>query len=240
MTPPEPTPPSKPREYKGNDAAEKLLERFAPLQAARALGVLSPEKLDEVGLSGSQRQLEVVTRAGSRRFTLSGSPHGAGSPYLRSEADGAVFLARGTLVSDLEFASSRLVDRRLHTFSAPDFDVLVIRSGERERSLVKAGDKWAPEDGQGAPDEFATNWHDKLWRLTGIEVLGRGEVPAAGEPKIELRIEYLRGSKPVGFVELAQAGSETFARTEHSAGWVRLHGTAGQILSERVQVLEQR
>ena len=239
-TPPEPTTDGKAREYKGNESAEKLMERFAPLQAARALGVLSPEKLDEVGLTGSKRQLEVVTGTGTRRFTLSQATQGVGSPYLRNDADGAVFLAQATLISDLEFASSRLVDRRLHTFNLPEFDGLQIRSGDRERRLVKSGDKWAPEDGQGAPDEFATNWHDKLWRLTGIEVLARGENPAAGEPKIELRVEYLRGEKPVGFVELAQAGSDTFARTEHTAGWVRLHGGAAQILSEREQVLEKR
>ncbi len=237
---PEPAAPAKPREFRGNDSAAKLLERFAPLQAARALGVLAPEKLEEVGLTDSKRQLEVVTGTGPRRFALSQPTQGVGAPYLRSEADGRVFLARGTLISDLEFASSRLVDRRLHAFNEPEFDALLIRSGDRERRLVKAGDKWAPAGGQGAPDEFATNWHDKVWRLLGIEVLGRGETPAAGEPNVELRVDYLRGEKPVGFVELGKAGDDSFARTEHTAGWVRLHGGAAQILTERDQVLEKR
>jgi hypothetical protein len=114
---------------------------------------------------------------------------------------------------------------------------LSISADGRERKLVKSGDKWMDAGAQGAPDEFASNWHDKLWRLLGVEVLGRGEVPSAGEPKVELRVDYRSGSRPVGFVELGKAGPDTFARTEHSAGWIRLGPGTGQLLDEREQVV---
>src|SRR5688572_25873250 len=46
------TPPP-PRVLRANEAAEKLFERFAPLRASRALGVLDEKKLEEVGLKNS-------------------------------------------------------------------------------------------------------------------------------------------------------------------------------------------
>jgi hypothetical protein len=198
---------------------------------------MPPDKLKEVGLESTERALEIDTAKGIRRFALSDASLSGGAPYLRGEDDGRVFLVRGTLVSDLEFAPSRLVDRNLHAFSETDFDVWSISSGGRERKLVKSGDKWMEAGGQGAPDDFASNWHDKLWRLLGVEVLGRGEVPSAGEPKIELRVDYRNGARPVGFIELGKAGPDTFARTEHSAGWIRLSSAAGQLLEEREQVV---
>jgi hypothetical protein len=230
-------PPPRPREFRGNEAALKLLERFAPLQATRGLGVLAQEKLEEVGLANSRRTLEVQTAAGKGTFTLSNAALGGSAPWLRDEHDGRVYLVAGSLLSDLEFANTRLIDRRLHTFADADFDAWVITAEGRERRLARTAERWA-DAADGALDEFASNWHDRLWRLAGVEVLGRGESPEAGEPQLALRVDYLHRGRSVGFTEVGTAGKDAFARTEHSAGWVRLAGGAEQLLRERDQVLQ--
>jgi hypothetical protein len=234
-----PPPAPKTREYRANDSTDRLIEKFAPLRAVRALGVLSPEKLQEVGLADARRTIEIVTASGSHRFKVASDALGASSPYVLDEHDGRVYVLRGTVLSDLEFAANRLVDRRLHAFREDEFDALLIRSGDKERRLVKAGDKLAAAP-QQPPDEFATNWHERIWRTMGVDVLGRGESPASGAPKVELRLDYVRGNAPVGFIEMGKAGPEVFARTEHTAGWVRLHGGSAQILDEREKVVDPR
>ena len=237
IAPPSPPPAPKSREYRANDSADRLLERFAPLRAVRALGVLPPEKLKEVGLTEAKRTVEIVTASGTHRFKVASDLYGAATPYALSEEDGRVYVLRGTALSDLEFAANRLVDRRLHSFREDEFDALVVRSGGKERRLVKAGDKLAGAP-QQPPDDFATNWHERIWRTMGVDVLGRDETPAAGAPRVELRVEYVRGNSPVGFIEMGKAGADVFARTEHTAGWVRLHGGSAQILDERDKVVE--
>jgi hypothetical protein len=201
--------------------------------------VLSPEKLKEVGLTEAKRTVEIVTASGTHRFKVASDIYGAATPYALSEEDGRVYVLRGTALSDLEFAANRLVDRRLHNFREDEFDAVVVRSGQKERRLVKAGDKLAAAPQQPA-DELATNWHERIWRTMGVDVLGRDETPAAGTPRVELRVDYVRGNTPVGFIEMGKAGADVFARTEHTAGWVRLHGGSAQILDERDKVVEPR
>jgi hypothetical protein len=99
------------RELRANETAEGLFARFAPLRATRSLGVLDAEKLAEVGLKDSPRKLTVVLTQGVHTFTLAAPAVSWGSPYLRREADGHVFLLGPWLLPDLEGAAHRLVAR---------------------------------------------------------------------------------------------------------------------------------
>lgn len=233
QTPPSPEP--RTREYRANEATARVLERVAPLRAVRSLGKLSPEKREELGLADSERVVEIVTSTGTHRFRA--SEGSVGTPYLESEEDGRVYIVKSTLLSDLEYAQSRLVDRSLHTFRDSGFDGITITVGDKRRTLQRSGDKLVTSPG-GASDDFATNWHDRIWRMIGVDVLGRGEVPAAGEPQVRVRVDYLDGDETIGHIELAEAGKDIFARTEHTAGWVRLHGNAAQIVAEREKIVD--
>lgn len=238
--PPTPAEPVKPkmREYRANDSADKLVERFTPFMAVRNLGKLPDAKMKELGFEGTERQIELVTSKGTHRFLVASDNLGS-TPYVEDTETGRVYVVKSTLVSDLEFASSRLVDRKLHTFRDDEFDGISIESGGKTRNLVRAGDKLA-DSAQATPDELASNWHERIWRMIGMDVLGRGEVPAAGNPEVKVRVDYTDGGKPVGFIELATAGKDVFARTEHTAGWVRLHSGAEQIVDEAAKVIEPK
>ena len=92
---------------------------------------------------------------------------------------------------------------------------------------------------------MAKNWHDKLYRLSVVDVLGKGELPAGGAPAIDCKVEYAWKGKQKGFVELGRvtppatasnvsstAPPEIWARSERTAGWVKLPGNAEELLKE--------
>jgi hypothetical protein len=214
------------KEFRGNEQADKLYERFASLSALRSLGVLDPKKLKEVGLENSDRRLEIKTRSSEYNFAVGTSALGAGTPYLRNEKDGRVYLLKGNVLSDLEFATSRLIDRRLHTFKPEDWDgvKVTVTAGNQSRELVPVANQKLAYKGQTTGDDFAKNWHDKVWRAVAIDSLAPGERPSAGEPAIELKLDYSKGAKKIGWLELGKAGTDFYARTEHTRAWSRISG----------------
>jgi len=231
------------RWVKGSERASEVYAQFTPLKATRALGVLPAEKLKELGFETTSRRLEVDADGTKHAFTLARVPE-LGSAYLKNDKNGQVYLLPSTLVTDLENASMRLVDRRLHAFKAGEFDALVVKAEGKERELVASAGptpqslKLAPKNAPDKPDELAKNWHDKVWRLVVTEVLGEGETPPTGQPTVGLRVDYLQNGKTKGFLELGKGqGPDVFARTENSAGWMRLHGGAEDLIKEAPRVV---
>lgn len=263
------------RTVRGNDAARKLYASFTPLRASRALGVVEDSKLAEYGLAPppasdggapstyTPRTLSVTVRDQTRRFRV-GTPKGSFATYLRDESDGRVYLLGGGLrVSELEAASSRLVDRALHELRPGGYDAVTVEADGKRREFVVLGDqplsaKLADRRTPERPDATAKNWTDRVWRLYPVEVLGEGEWPEEGKPQPEIKLEYLSKGKSVGFVELVHASSpatseppatdaakapakpaETryYARTEHTAGWVRLSPAAAELYKEAVSIV---
>jgi hypothetical protein len=236
-------PPAPDRELRGNEAAEKLLEQFSPFTAARSLGSPDGSKLRELGLEANGlRRLDVSTDTKHLSFLVS-SPVGTGASYLRTE-DGRVFVLGGTLIQDLTSAASRLVDRRVHALHPEDADRLVVRLGTESRTLVQrrvgGTTKLFADAHSDNPDVYAQTWLDKLNKTVPSDVLGRGEVPPEGEPKVELRVDFLRGVQPLGFVELARAQNAWFARSEHSVGWMRVVGRAEGLVHDAERVVSPR
>lgn len=118
------------------------------------------------------------------------------------------------------------MDRRLHAFRADEPDALQLQLDGRTRAFVvrkvQGATRVAPAEKPDDPSADATAWAERVWRLAPLEVLGRGETPREGTPALSVRVEYSRDRRPLGFLELGRAGPEWYARTEHTAGWVRL------------------
>jgi hypothetical protein len=240
-----PEPPA-PRELRANETARKLFARFAPLRATRGLGALDERTLAEVGLKDSPRKLAVRLSTGEHAFSLATPVSGWGSPYLRREADGLVYLLGPSLLPDLEAAANRLVDRTLHAFQSDAYDTLTVTRGDSSRTFsVRAREargpvEWVPQDAPDAPDEAARAWHERLWQLTPVDFLGRGEEPPGGSPQEVLRVDYRREGRTLGHLTVARgAGGEHYLRTEHTPGWARLPPWADALILES-QALPQK
>ncbi|TSC34006.1 hypothetical protein [Corallococcus sp. Z5C101001] len=235
-----PVPP--PRELRGNDVALKLFSRLAPLRAQRDLGVMDATKLGEIGLASTERGLTLTLDGTPKSFRLAAPVSGWGAPYLQRVSDGRVFLLGPSLLPDLEAASSRLVDRRMHTFDVDGFDRVIISAGSTSRAFLASGKppgavQLTPVSAPGTPDEFARNWHDRLWRLTPVELLGRGESPPGLPSAPAFRVEYQRGDKPVGELAMAKAPDGSwYARTEFTPGWTRMGGGLEPLAEEALKL----
>jgi hypothetical protein len=248
------------RLVRGNEGAGRLFERFSPLRASRALGVLDPAKLKELGLDdGAKKFVEVTARGIKRRFAIVPAPAGGSDPYIRDTADNKVYIVARQILSDLQAASSNLVERRLHGFRLEDIDHVAIDAGGKKRELRAArledlpGVRLAPAETPDKFDPTLKNWHDKVFVLFPGDVLGKGEVPASGEPVVALRLDYSSRGRRLGFVEIARGATpavstgtaappsnEIYARSEFTQGWFRLNKDAPALLAEGEALLTKK
>jgi hypothetical protein len=241
--PPEP-PPN--RTVLASERADALFARFQPFEATRALGVQPTAKLDELGLVGSERHLVVTVSGQVHRFLVSKPAHGLIGTYVQDEKSREVYLVQSSIFSDLDPASLLLVDRRLHTFKQADVERFTLTfEGKtveyvQQDANVPAATKVARASQPDKPDELAKNWHDKVWnRLVVTEVLGQGEQPKAGAPKVGLRLEYEgRGGKK-GWLELGLDPKQgVWARSENTASWVGVHQGTEETMLEAKRLVE--
>lgn len=230
---PPPVPPT--RDLRGNERADKAWEKFAPFEAVRALGQLSDAKLKELALDASPKVLELTVAGTPHRFRVSNPGPGFIGQYVMNEKTKEVYLLAGGTLGEIEPSSTTLVDRRLHAFKSIDFDSFTVtlpETGQKKEFVQKDAQipqttKVAPKEAPDKPDEFAKNWHDKIWnRMIVTEVLGKDERPNAGEPKVLLRVDYFMNGRPKGWLEVGRIPQEAvqiFGRSENTAGWVALH-----------------
>jgi hypothetical protein len=223
----------------------------------RAFGTLDASKLKELGLDAPKRKLELTVKGDVRRYEI-GQPANApgGESFVRDIRDGRVYLMPRAMLTELQNAT-HLIDRRLHTFELGDFDRIVLSSGGKQKEYLQVGREnratagFAPPKTPDKRDQMAKNWHDTLWRTFPQEVLGRGEDPASGKPALALRVDYYDGKTAVGWIEIskvdtgsgmsddgsANAPTEYYARSEHTAGWVKLH-SAANVLSDAQKLIQ--
>jgi hypothetical protein len=240
------------RELPGNDGATRLWDKFAPLRATRALGTLPADKLKELGLAAPKKKLEVTARGVKHTFDVGSSPFGVSDPYVKDAQDGRVYVLGNGVLTDLESAGVRLVDRTLHGFKPGDYDSVTISSGGKSRTLTAppAENQFAAKllNKAGKPDDMAKNWHDKLWRTMVTDALGKGENPDKGAPEVSCKVEYGWHGKQKGFVELGRVAApqntstaqpppaEVWARSEHTASWVKLPSSADSVVGECAKI----
>ncbi len=224
------------RLVRGSDAAEKLFANFAPLRASRGLGILSAEKLKDLGLDNPKKRITLVLRNGRRSFAIVPAPAGGSEPYLRDEQSGQIFLVARSFLSDFQTAASLLVERHVHAFRLEEADRLAVALGSTRREFLisrgEEGVRIAPAGAPDKPDSSFKTWHDRVFATWPVEVLGKDEVPVEGSPQVELRVEYSLRGRRLGFIEIGKAESVAsaaegakpplFARSERTLGWFKL------------------
>jgi hypothetical protein len=224
------------RLVRGSDAAEKLFTNFSPLRASRGLGILSAEKLKDLGLDNPKKRITLVLRTGQRGFAIAPAPAGGSEPYLRDEQSGQVFLVARSFLSDFQTAASLLVERHVHAFRLEEADRIAVSLGSiRREFLISRGEdgvRIAPMSAPDKPDSSFKTWHDRVFATWPGDVLGKDEVPAEGPPQVELRVDYSLHGRRLGFIEIGKAATVAsaaeaakpplFARSERTLGWFKL------------------
>jgi hypothetical protein len=237
------------RLVRGSEAAEKLLASFTPLRASRSLGVLGQAKLKELGLDTTKKRITLTLRNGKRSFAIAPAPTGGTLPYLLDEADRRVYVVARSFLSDFQTAASLLVERRLHACRLEEADRVQVTMGKVQRELVVTRSdgqvRLALASSPAQPDAGLKTWHDRIFSLWPVDVLGKDEIPAEGNPQNALRLDYAAGGRPLGFLEIAKVAALTssgedakakqdalFARSERTLGWVKLGTDAQNLLAD--------
>jgi hypothetical protein len=245
------------RLVRGNETANKLFERFAPLRANRALGVLDPGMLKDLGLDKPKQFIEVTTRGVKRRFAVVPAPPGGAEPYLQDQVDKKVYIVPRPVYTDLRSASSVLLERRLHSFRVEEVDRITVEAGGKKRELIGSriedypGIRLAYAETRDKPDPTLKNWQDKIFGAFPTEILGQGEVPAAGEPVVAVHVEYFSRGRKLGFVDLARgatsavstaapAKADIYARSEFTLGWFRMAPDTQNLLTEGESLVSKK
>ncbi len=242
---PKPMEPAPDRTVFANERADTMWTKLTPFEASRALGKLPQAKLEEIGLTNTERKLELQVAGMAHRFSISKPVSGLIGNYALDEKSGEVFLVSSSLFNELDPNSQVLVDRRLHVFKPVEFDTFTVKAQEKSATFVQTGAdtastaKVARATSPDKPEEMAKNWHDKIWnRLIVTEVLSQGELPKTGNPDVRMRIDYAFKDKPKGWLELGVDNQKAmWARSENTPSWVAVHQGSEELLLEGQKVI---
>lgn len=166
---PEPQVTEETTRFTGNDQASEIWTAFAPLYALRELTLTPDTDLTTYGLDAPKATIEVTLKDRTVKLEVGGEAYGTRDRYVR--ADGRVYLVDDATIRPIQFAKSRLVERKLQPFEEADIEQIAVRRGADARAFVQknAADRsnafWADAAKPDDRDVEGTTWLGKLFRL---------------------------------------------------------------------------
>ena len=169
------------KEFLGNENAAGLFKTFEPLSALRELD-RSEADLDAFGLTEPSAHIVVTRTAGDSSIRLGGETYGAKDRY--AEYDGRLLLLEDTSVRPLQFAATRLIERRTQPLLASATEQVVLsQPGGATVTLVhqnkddRAAAYWARAESPDDNDDVAATWLDKFFRIKAQSYVVDAELP---------------------------------------------------------------
>ena len=233
------------KQFRGSDLADKMLLQFSPLRALRAIGTVDEAKAKELGLTDTKKELLISARGQTYAFAIGNTSYGSGDYYAK-DGQGRVFLLSHNLIGDFEFAESRMMERRLHRFSQPDFTRVEVSVNGKTRTLQQQKREdaqnyfFADQSTPDKRDDSLKNWVDKVLRMAIQDYVAQGEEPKGDSEQVAsstapavktgdlMTLRFFDGRKELGsavlsrFINPKTNQVEYFARTETTIGMVRL------------------
>lgn len=233
------------KQFRGSDLADKMLLQFSPLRALRAIGTVDEAKAKELGLTDTKKELLISARGQTYAFAIGNTSYGSGDYYAK-DGQGRVFLLSHNLIGDFEFAESRMMERRLHRFSQPDFTRVEVSVNGKTRTLQQQKREdaqnyfFADQSTPDKRDDSLKNWIDKVLRMAIQDYVAQGEEPKGDSEQVAsstapavktgdlMTLRFFDGRKELGsavlsrFINPKTNQVEYFARTETTIGMVRL------------------
>lgn len=153
--------------FTGSEAALKLLEDFEPLQAKRELEATLTSN-PAFGFDEPQGTVTVTRKNSAHELVVGGSTYGTKDRYVKH--DGRLFLLQDKAIRPLQFAATRLKERRPQPFETADLESLdVTRAGSalslEQRNRADRAKAFWTRSGEEEEDDAATTWVDKMLRL---------------------------------------------------------------------------
>lgn len=201
--PPAPAEPDPPKTFPAAKKVDELLEKLAPLEAARSLGELSGERLAAMGLDDPGSKLTLVFGETPHVIELGNSTYGSGDLYART-ASGEVFLLPSASIGSIRHGASALLDKNAVGIERDQVTRVTITAGASGREVAQRyaedkekrffSDPAEPEEKL----EMVSNWLERMWRLRVIDLADAP--PSVIPPAVE--IEMFAGPDSLGVVRL--------------------------------------
>ena len=205
-----------PKTYPGSEAAKELLEKMAPLTAARSLGTPEAERLKELGFDKPGGTLTLKFEDDEHSLKIGGSTYGSGDNYLLGP-EGEVFLLRSSVLSGLKRGARTLQERKAIAIDIEKIVRAKITTPLSSREVVQRFAEDNKKSFYADPAEpkekleQLTNWIDRVLKLRIADVVDDKPLATA-----ELTVEFFNGKGPLGSISLWRPGEGTgLAKIEH-------------------------
>jgi hypothetical protein len=243
--------PKEPVEFIASEVVDEYLKRVAPFTALRSLGEVPEDSLEDIGLKDIKTHLRVECGRRSVEFEVGGSAYGSGERYIRKKGEKTVYLVDEAVVTELERAQQRMMQRELHRFETTEITGLTVKAFDRERNLLQRDRheartaQWVDADDPEQLNELYGNWLTRVERLRAQQYLALDAEPGsdmenvtvAAEPVVV--IEYRGdGDAELGRLELVKVPAEQpeyYARTETTRAWVKVVRSLAQQVEDDVR-----
>ncbi|MCB9664342.1 MAG: DUF4340 domain-containing protein, partial [Alphaproteobacteria bacterium] len=222
--------------FTGNEQADDIWEAFAPLYALRELTLGGEATLESFGLDAPETTLQVTTGGRTVAIELGGEAYGTRDRYVR--ADGKVYLLEDKTIRPLEFAKTRLVERRLFPLEEKAIAGVDVQRGADARSFTQrnADDRtrafWADATSADTKDVEAGTWLGKLFRMRVRSYVDPADIEGTPRPVLAFVVRGTDGvAWPVRVVEVGEGATSTYYA---EAGFLRATVELTRSLAEEV------
>ncbi len=213
--------------FSGNEQAVETWAALAPLYAMRELTISPETDLAAFGLDAPTAKLTVELRDRTVEIEIGGESYGTRNRYARAE--GRVYLLDDGLVRPLQFAKSRLVERRLHPFEEQDILGVEVSRGTETRGFVQKNPDdrtksyWADASVPERRDIEGATWLGKLFRLRVKGYVDESAAPAELAPVFAFAVKGREGRWTVEVLRAEVEGEVSYyAKSSFTRGLVDL------------------
>lgn len=234
----------------------RVVEKLTPLSAERTLGTVEGAKRGDLGLVESEDSLEVTCAGETRKWTLGNKTYGGRTRYIAAKEGAEVHLLANGLISDLEMAEFRFMQRDLVRFGLTDIDeATVTASGSKKvlhhrNRLDRTKAMWVAADEPTRKNELYGNWLGKVFRLRALDYLPPGQAPGGASkgktviPRVVVELAF-KGDRSDRLKLVTVAGDKPgeeqfYAKSGATRGWVKVpKSLAAQVAADVAAVLGQ-
>ncbi|MEM9193206.1 MAG: DUF4340 domain-containing protein [Myxococcota bacterium] len=238
-----------PKEYLAKEEAIEWTEGFEPFRAARSLGEVEEDLMEDLELNDESPVLAVHCAGGdSKEYRVGGATFGTrGQRYLQASDGGPVYLVDGAVVSQLQGAENAFAQRQLHTFEWPQVAQLELNIGDssitmqqRDRAEARLA-FWVDAADPETRNDTLGNWISRLRGLSVLEYLAADQGPgeeleSSAEVSDVLRVSYSDGEgESIGSLELKRVEAPDltyYARSETSRRWVKVPNSVARFVED--------
>ena len=202
------------RRFRINEKARNLLESLSTLQAKRNLGAVEKDRLEALGFGENQGELILRFKKNEEKILVGEKDVSGRLRYIKLANKAPVYVIDNRLMTDLEFADSRLMEANLVPFDLAEVVAFTVASpwGGNQR-WVRSGKDFA-RDGDETTDPKASTWITKFFRLKAMRYLA-DEVGAGTHPVLQIQLETKEES---GSLQLSREGEGNEAEYRITTG----------------------